>query len=203
MADHIVNRDKITQALREELVGPSPQGKPINCRSKINFQSEKDFYGPWRQENGEEIIQRDAPVVRYGVGVLFPMRTKLEDEDSKSSREDKDSDQDNQPDEKDASEVLITDEVNKSLEQIKEGVADSVETESDDFDLSTANAYKPSSMGVSFLGEFPTGSVLLVKATGGRYQQKTVKVSGSERTWWLRSPVSITAEFEADALCER
>ena len=203
MAEHIANRDNIIQSLREEIVGPSPQGKPINCRSAINFQSQKDFYGPWRQENGEEILQRDAPVVRYGVGVLFPMRTKLEDEDSKSSREDKDSDQDNQPDEKDVSEVLITEEANKSLDQIKEGVADSVETESDDFDLSTANAYKPSSMGVSFLGEFPTGSVLLVKATGGRYQQKTVKVSGSERTWWLRSPVSITAEFETDALCDR
>ena len=75
MPDHIANRDKIIQALREELVGPSPQGKSIKCYGEITFESDKDLYQPRRQDSGEEILQRDPPLVRYGVGILHPIRT--------------------------------------------------------------------------------------------------------------------------------
>ncbi|MBV8885534.1 MAG: hypothetical protein JO235_16280, partial [Chroococcidiopsidaceae cyanobacterium CP_BM_RX_35] len=204
MVDNIANRKKIIQALMEELVGPSPQGKTINCSGEINFQSAKDFYGPWKQDNGEEILQRDPPAIRYGVGVLYPLGTSAEDESFKSSQEDRDGVQDNQPDPVDTANVLnkiVTEDVFQSIEEIKKGIPDSVETDSDDFDLSPANAYKPSSMGISFLGEFPKGSRLIIEAVGGRYQQKTVKVCGKERIWWLRSPVSINAVFVAEDIC--
>ncbi|MDF5724002.1 MAG: hypothetical protein PUP91_26765, partial [Rhizonema sp. PD37] len=79
MTKHIENRDKIIQSLREELVGPSPQGKAINCSGEITFNSAQEgFYGPWIQDNGEEILQRDSPTIRYGVGVLYSLNTKLE-----------------------------------------------------------------------------------------------------------------------------
>jgi len=206
MTDSIINRKKIIQALSEELVGPSPQGRTINCLEEINFQSEKDFYGPWKQDNGEKILQRDPPTIRYGVGVLYPIGTPVEDESFKSSQEDKDSVQDNQPDSLDTANALnaiVTEDVLQSIEEIKKGVLDSGETDLGDFDLSPANAYKPSSMGISFLGEFPKGSSLIIEAVGGRYRQKTVKVCGKERNWWLRSPVSINAEFAAGDICDQ
>jgi hypothetical protein len=204
MPDHIANRDKIIQALREELVGPSPQGKPINCSSEITFDSDKDkeFYQPWRQDNGEEILQRDPPLVRYGVGVLHPIGTPLENEDSQLNVADTNIVLDNRPEEIKADEELITEEAKQNLEDIEKEILKSSETESDDFDLSTANTYKPSSMGISFLAKFPKGSVLVVKATNcGCYRQKKVKVGGSERTWWLRKSINFTVEFTAEELC--
>jgi hypothetical protein len=198
MADHITNRDQIIQFLREELVGPSPQGKPIDCSKEIDFSSDQDFYSPWKQENGEEILQRDPPVMRYGVGVLYPFAKQNSDDDSEIT-----SDEDTQIDENAPAEELISEEANEALEEIKEGIPNSNETESDDFDLSSANDYKPSSMGVSFLAEFPEGSQLLVKAWGGFYRSKIVKVTGSQRTWWLRKPIEFTVEFEGDTLCQQ
>ncbi len=201
MTEHIENRDKIIQALREELVGPSPQGKPRNCSGEITFNSDKEgFYDPWRQDNGEEILQRDPPRIRYGVGVLYPLNTKLENEDLTSNQSDKDPIQDNQQEEID----IITDEEKGSLEKSKdkEQISEIAEDNGEDFDLSAANASKPSSMGISFLAEFPEKSVLVIKITDcGRYYQKKVKVGGEERTWWLRSLVNFIAEFAAEELC--
>jgi hypothetical protein len=206
MPDHIANRDRIIQDLREELVGPSPQGKPINCSGPIKFESDKDFYGPWRQDNGEEILQRDPPTVRYGVGVLYPLGTPADNQDSKSSQEDKGVDQEAQPDDRDEAAALIAEEARQNLEDIAKKIeaqdSDKYEAESDDFELSTANAYKPSSIGISFLAEFPKGSVLKVEAVNcGRYRLKKVQVSGNERKWWLRSPVNLIAEFTAEDIC--
>ncbi|MBW4670345.1 MAG: hypothetical protein KME60_23745 [Cyanomargarita calcarea GSE-NOS-MK-12-04C] len=202
MPEHIENREKIIQALREELLGPSPQGKIIKCSDEISFESDKDFYQPWRQDNGEEILQRDPPLVRYGVGVLHPIKTPAENEDSQQNVADTNIVLDNQPQEIEANEELITEEAKQNLKDIEEKILDISETESDDFDLSTANASQPSSMGVSFLAEFPDGSVLVVKITNcGCYRQKKVKVAGSERTWWLRKSVNSTVEFTAEELC--
>ena len=207
MPDHIANRDKIIQALREELVGPSPQGKPINCSSEITFDPYQEFYQPWRQDNGEEILQKDPPLVRYGVGVLHPIGTPVDNEESKTSEADKNILADNQHEEIEANEELITNEAKQNLEDIEKEILKSSETESDDFDLSTANASQPSSMGISFLAEFSQSSVLVVKTTNcGCYRQKKVKVRNkdgtlSERTWWLRKSINFTVEFTAEELC--
>lgn len=175
MAKHIQNRENIIQFLREELVGSSPQGEPKDCSGEVNFQSEQEFYRPWRQANGEEILQRDPPLVRYGVGVLYPLGKKHEDEESQKDRETDEI----KPDE---TESVIEENAYQSLEESQKEITKSTESESDNFDLSTANTYLPSSMGVSFLGEFHQDSQLLVKAWGGCYRAKIVKVSGKERT---------------------
>lgn len=199
MPNHIANRDKIIQFLREELVGPSPQGEAKDCRGEVNFHSDQEFYAPWQQENGEEILQLDPPLVRYGVGVLYPLRIKCEDEESQEKEEVKE----NKSEELDESELLIAQEVNQSLEDIKNDIVDSIESESDDFDLSTANAYQPSSMGVSFLGELLPDSQLLVKLWGGYYRAKIVKVDGKKRTWWLRKPLEFKVEFDGNKICQQ
>ena len=79
MSDHVRNRDFILRSLRAELVGPSPAGDEIDVTGEVSFENAKSSYGPWRQKSsGEEILQRDPPVKRYGVGVLYPLGTPLE-----------------------------------------------------------------------------------------------------------------------------
>ena len=69
------------------------------------------------------------------------------------------------------------------------------EADSEDFDISSANAYKPSSMAVSFLVQLPMGAEIVVTASGGRYVRKAVMLLGNERDWWLRSPVRLVSRF--------
>ena len=75
-----------------------------------------------------------------------------------------------------------------------------VEQDSDDYDLSTANAYEPSSMGVTFLAEFPPGAQLVVEVTGASYRPCTVRIGNWNRTWWVRQPVRIRKVLTADAM---
>jgi hypothetical protein len=63
VATHMENRTQLIISLREELVGPSPQGEELDCSGEIRFED----------ASGEEILMRDRPVKRYGVGVLYPI----------------------------------------------------------------------------------------------------------------------------------
>ncbi|BDA71632.1 Helicase-like [Calothrix sp. PCC 7716] len=204
MPNHIANRDKIVQALRQEMVGSSPQGEKINCAGDISFSTEEEFYKPRRQDNGEEILQRDPPLVRYGVGVLHPTKTKSEQADSISplvvntnigneSTNVGNTDTDNID--------LVETEAKKDLENIEKNILESSEVDSNDFDLTTANSTKPSSMGISFRAEFPQNSVLKVTALNcACYVSKQIKVNSNQRTWWLRKPISITKEFSREEI---
>ena len=192
MPDHIANREIVIEALREELVGPSPQGEQIDCSGVVAFAEAGQSYGPWvQQDSGEEILQRDPPTKRYGVAVLFPAGTGY---DSVSDEEYSQNDFDGLSN-SDSSYSQEADSTNSSTDEENLETLGEIEAESDDFDLSTSNSYKPSSMAVSFLADFPEGSELHVEASGGRYQKKIVNVGGQERTWWLRQPVSLESRF--------
>lgn len=197
MPDHAKDRTLIVHQLREELVGPSPQGQEIDCSAALSFDDAKLSYGPWRQKgSGEEILQRDPPSQRYGIGVLYPMQTVAVDQDRDPVPEADDRPVDN------SITAALVERARTTLEKLEDradrgGFAADVDTESDDFDLSTSNAYRPSSMGVSFLAEVPDDAVLVVEVTGGRYRSRSVLVEKKERQWWLREPVSIRAEFAA------
>jgi DUF2075 family protein len=79
MPDHITNRDAVLRALRQELVGPCPLGHEIDCAGPVQLDEAEAAYRPYRQlGSGEEILQRDSPTKRYGVGVLYPMEAKID-----------------------------------------------------------------------------------------------------------------------------
>lgn len=206
--DHIANRDLIIQAVRDELVGPSPQGKEIDCNATIVFADASESYGPWRQkDSGEEILLRDSPTKRYGVGVLYPMGSLSESEDTALLGSDTPTGAEaNDEEQVGIDEVPGEERLNKVVEELKEKIEKkksemSSGERTDDFDLSSANAYKPSSMAVSFVADFPEGTELVVEASGGRYVTKDVQVAGRERKWWLRRPVMIKARFSGNAIC--
>ena len=164
MTDHIANREIVIKALREELVGPSPQGEQIDCRKEVAFTDAQQSYGPWTQlDSGEEILQRDPPTKRYGIAVLYPAGTGY---DSVSAEEYSHDDTDGLSN-SDSSYSQIADSTNTSTDEKDIETLEGIEAESDDFDLSTTNSFKPSSMAVSFLVDFSGGSELIVEASGG------------------------------------
>ena len=195
MTDHITNREIVLRALREELVGPFPQGGRVDCSKEVVFAEAQQSYGPWiQEESGEEILQRDPPTKRYGVGVLFPTATGYDS----ISVEEYSQDGPNGDGDSDRYYAEIADSVDRPSEEPGlDAWQDEIETESDDFDLSTSSSYKPSSMAVSFLAELSEGSEVIVEASGGRYQKKTVLVEGHERIWWLRQPVTMKSRFSS------
>ena len=194
MPDHIANREIVIEELRKELVGPSPQGERIDCSGEVAFTEARKSYGPWiQQDSGEEILLRDPPTKRYGVAVLYPASTDYDSVSDEEYSQSESVDSSNS----DSSYSQIADSTNNSTDEQDLEAWREVEAESDDFDLSTSNSYKPSSMAVSLLADFSEGSELIVEATGGRYRKKIVKVGGQERIWWLRQPVSIEARFSS------
>jgi hypothetical protein len=147
MPNNIEGRNTILKALRGELVGPLPQGKEIDCTQSISFDEVQQSYGPWHQQgSGEEILQRDPPCKRYGVGVLYSLAMPADDEAIKDQNleiflapavgEE-------------ANEVLMP-SAQKSMEQIeKRPERSSGDAENSDADVPFVNNSRPSSMGIS------------------------------------------------------
>lgn len=191
MKNHVKNRDDvIVKELHEELVGPAPAGQELDLSSPpIQFDKKEEAYGAWREkETGEEILTRDGPRVRYGVGVLHPHRIAKQEEE------------DLLPDDtillKGNDKVLaekqeqISDQALRKLEAMKDSTGGGLD---DDFELSAANAYHQSAMAVSFLLETQRQGNLTVTVTGGRYEQFVVWVAGQRQIWWRRIPVRLVA----------
>jgi hypothetical protein len=206
MIDHVKNRGLMLDALREELAGPAPMGKLLDCMQPIQFLTRDESYKPYRQlANGEEILVRGDPLQRYGVGVLYPNPVSDTNSDTSSLLESAEILKHH-----DDSESNGIDSDDKKLEKIADSLTN--EAQSDDFDLSLANAYQPSSSGVSFLAEIPPNSLLIVELprkhllhdypVNGRYEKRAVRLPNTEfqPSWWLRMPISLVARFHAKDL---
>lgn len=188
-ANHVDNREKVISTLREEIIGPSPLGDEIDCSGEVVFSAEDSWRRPYKQKgNGEEILQREAPLTRYGAGVLFPYHDAGSDVDTGTASE----------------AGLIIDESAEATETLANAAQAELEelienspppNEETDLDLSAANRRYPSSMGISFFAQFDDEAKLVVKASGGRYVKKEINVDGKVRDWWLRIPVNIEASF--------
>lgn len=194
--NHLENRRLLVEALREELVGPSPRGQPVNCSGNVTFPAADTPYGPWQQENGEEILQRDPPIVRYGVGVLYPIKTTYGADPGERGEP-----EEGVPPDEPIEDVGITTEgFTKDVEAIAKRATQGEEPDSDDLELPTANAMQPSSMGLSFLVDFAADAELIIEVSGGQYRKKVVTVTDRERIWWLSRPVSFRVALSAQTL---
>ncbi len=194
---HIQNRDAVLRALREELVGPCPLGQEIDCSQPIHLDDAEAAFRPYRQlGSGEEILQRDPPTKRYGVGVLYPMEA-LVAPDELDTQLPPDQEATPQPPEN-GRETLTPSAVHDCDIIATRSEYRLPEADSDDFDLSSANTYKPSSMAVSLLVHLPQGAVLSIVASGGRYALRPVMLLGREREWWLRSAVRLESHFHRE-----
>lgn len=204
--DFLEGRQALVTALREELVGPCPRGTAIDCSVDIAFPDRESAYGPWRQMgSGEEILHRDRPIKRYGIGVLYPPETEGETDPGDAAA-------DGSPEElpPQEEEQILDEKAARSIEDI--AARDSGSSDESDFDLATANSYRPSAIGLSFVCKPPPGSHLVVELQAGRYHQKAVTVrlpadddagdalQHQTRRWWLRGSVALKARFAAGDL---
>lgn len=214
MAVFLESRKQAMHELRKELVGPAPCGEEIACSTErgISLASTADFYRPWKQAStGQEIIRKDTPCKRYGVGVLYPVGTGAEA--VQANGKEKSAEAGNGAGS--ISETAVQDL--GAIQERKTGGAPA--DDGDDFDIASANAFLPSSMAISFMADFPEGSRLIVEApdkveldylrygelegfaeTNGRYSQVDVLAEGVSRKWWLRSSVTLRGEYEAGML---
>ena len=194
LPNHIAGREHVIQTLREELQGPSPQGDPIDCSTQIVFDEPKASYGPWKQQgSGEEILQRDGPLKRYGIGVLYPLEVLDEATNEETTAGVEGGERE-----------LLTKDAQTQISEIADRAGEiAIDSNSGDPDLANANQYRPSTIGISFLPHLRDEDTLRVSVTGGRYDPKIIRVAGTERSWWLRRPIQIITTFSAQMLNQR
>ena len=184
-------RARTLDSLRRELVGPDPQGDPFDPSQDVV--DREAAWLPRRQaSNGEEILTRDGPDYRYGIGVIYSKGGCAPAEGIATGEgppEEPTSDTD--PD-------LTTGEFQKRTASAQDNLSD--ELQSQDLDLSGANEYRPTTMAVTFLAELPGNAVLRLKLTGGRYHQHEIPVGEQSRFWWFRSSCSLEAEWDGSLL---
>lgn len=198
MTDHIQTREQVLDALRRELVGPSPAGSDLDVRGSIRFEVAKDSFGPWKDKgSGEEILNGDRPCKRYGIGVLYPLKVLAEEYDAKPARASAGT---TEPESEPAAELTPDEEAALENSEKKLGKATEKVAGGEDLDLSGANRYRPSSMAVTFLGDLVPGGVLTVTWSGGCYRPLTVKIGNSSRTWWARKAVGGAVSFTVEEL---
>ncbi|WP_445186881.1 helicase-related protein [Pseudonocardia sp. Cha107L01] len=183
-------REAVLNALRQELVGPRPAGHHLEIKDEtVHFLNPEDSYGPWVDSvTGEEILQRDPPTRRYGVAVLYPPRQRPEPGDDLAASGGQGTD-----DQQGAARSTPDD---TSRHRSIPGAADS-----GDFDVSLANSFKPSAMGLSFLVTLGRDDAqILLDVSGATYSQIHVHSDGKPREWWLRKPAATTASIRADEI---
>lgn len=180
-------RSQIVDALKSELMGPgfldgstTKDSKRIDSNSRHVFANWDEASGPFVDERTvQEILDRDAPTQRYGVGVLYPKAIKMEDEADP---------------ELDEEIVLSKDSEVNEIPSVDEhsGVGDA---ESDDFELSSTSQFKPSAMAVSFFMELEDGDQLQVEMSGACYKPFEVQIDKATRQFWVRRAISWDSKF--------
>jgi hypothetical protein len=152
----------------------------------IHFPDEEAARGPWHDAStGEEVLFTSTPIQRYGIAVLYPQGQPPEDELAGVT---------GLPSDDDVDEDRVGD--------IDEVTAVGAEADAYDFDLSDANAYQPSAMGITFQVMARPGGVLSITVEAAAYERFRISVEGAkhERTWWVRRPFILTARLSADQL---
>lgn len=189
-------------AVRRELYGPSetdqPLGTPIDCSGgTVQFESQEASRGQFHEAtSGQEILTQSDPLRRYGIGVLFnggsptgsaivQTQPEVEDRDLTwvAGITDNDEPAEGEP-------VEITG-------RLRHEVADS-----DDFDLTDANTFKPSAMAVSFKCRIPGEGALQITVRGACYERIAADIPGLKkaRDWWVRRPFELFGAINGGTL---
>ena len=181
MSETLETRDFIVDFLRRELVGPSP-GYPAV------------------QINGEEILRpQDPPRQRYSVGILFPMRSQVFSQNETTEGE-------HIADDAESPEPDAILEVQDAAETKPVEVSPSETPPDTERDVSLANEYLPSAMGLTALVEVPNGLRVNVSAAIYRHEElqwieRKNNANGSyfPKAWW-RQPIDRNVEFTSQEL---
>ena len=182
MSEALDVRDFIVDFLRKEIIGPSPGFPAI-------------------QLNRQEILRaQDPPRQRYGAGILFPMKSQALRQDETGADEEVSSNADSpEPDR-----VVEGSKSDESLEGTEVSAGEALPDT--DQDLTLANKFLPSAMGLSALLEVP--ECLRVDVQAGIYLHEELQwdthTNKNDRKpypkgWW-RYPVDRSLELFSNEL---
>lgn len=201
LEEHISNREWLVGRIRAEVVGPDPSGEAIVPTSvaKLPDCTWPEFQKPRKQQNGEEVLWQDSPLKRYGAGILYPAGSRLT-ETGGAAEMDEEPPLINEPQQEITGEGADESFLSRDISNADD---------SEDYDVSLANAMSPSAIGLSFLADLSTmndgiivelvnvsrtSSKDLLETASGMYRRSMVSVMDdkgkvSERTVWLRIPL--------------
>ncbi|KAB7742939.1 helicase [Nostocoides sp. F2B08] len=186
--------------LRRELFGPlgseEPSGKPVDCSSgTLTFATAEESRGRFHDgPTMQEILTIGTPLTRYGIGVLYSGAASGGTAIGESG--DGDVDLTGIPgvarNEEDPDGPPV--EIRGSLRHD--------EADSDDFDLTDANSFKPSAMAISFQCRVSDVGSLAVTVTGAHYERISVHIPGVSKAvdWWRRRPFTLTGSVPGTVL---
>ncbi len=195
-------RGIIEAAVRRELFGPAddetPRGTPVDCSlGAINFTSREESYGQFHDATTlQEVLTQSNPLRRYGIGVLYngatPGGSAIVQEGTSSG----------DPDIAWVPGLPDTEDVPDGPPVEVKGVLRHDEADSDDFDLTDANTFKPSAMAVSIKCRIPVSGLLRVKVHGAYYDKIVAHIPGlkQSRDWWVRRPFEIVGTVPGQVL---
>lgn len=205
-------RHMMEAAVRRELFGPrkdeGPRGKPMDCSTGSHvFDKREDSWGLWHDgATGQEILTTTDPLHRYGVGVLFAGATDhgtaIEFGGAEVGLDEEGEDEiagvtglSETEDDLSAPAVVI---------DVPDVAPPRGEADSDDFDLTDANSFKPSAMAISFQCNLAAGVSLEVSVTGAYYDRLSIAWPGLRRprTWWVRRPFDLTGTIPIQVLLD-
>ena len=186
--------------LRRELFGPlgseQPAGKPVDCSSgTIVFTTVEESRGQFYDSTTmQEILTIGSPLTRYGIGVLHGGGSNGGTAIGESDNE----------------VVALTgvpgvarNEEDPGGPPIEiQGSLRQDEADSDDFDLTDANSFKPSAMAISFQSRIPTNCSLTIMVTGAYYEKIGVHIPGFSKPVdrWRRRPFTLTGSVPGSVL---
>lgn len=190
-------RRVIEDELRRELFGPlesdQPVGKPIDCSSgSILFETIEDSRGRFYDSSTmQEILNTGSPLSRYGVGVLHGGGTA-----SRREMEVGDVDLIGVPG------IPHNEEAPDEQPIEIRGALLHDTADADDFDLNSANSFKPSAMAISFQCRIPTSGSLAIRITGAHYEKIKAYIPGHSKPvdWWCRRPFTLNGSLRGSSL---
>ena len=194
-------RGIVEAELRRELFGPfggdEPRGKPVDCSSgSVHFATAEESRGQFHDAASlQEILTNGTPLTRYGVGVLYSGAAVGGTAIGEPS-EDEDVDLTGVP-------GVAQSEDNPEGPPVEvKGTLRHDEADSDDFDLTDANTFKPSAMAISFQCRVPAGGSFDVSVTGAHYERLSVHIPGVSKPvdWWRRRPFTLVGSVPGAVL---
>ncbi|SKC61743.1 helicase-related protein [Plantibacter cousiniae (nom. nud.)] len=195
-------RDIVEAAVRRELFGPAPGeapvGVPLDCSGgTVRFESAEASRGQFHEATSlEELLTQSDPLRRYGIGVLHSGAAQRGTAIAPSGEVAEDLDITWVPGIADSEESP-----DKAPVEVK-GTLRYDQADSDDFDLTDANTFKPSAMAVSFKCRVPVVGSVEITVRGASYEKISAHIPGLKRPrdWWLRKPFELTGSVPSQVL---
>ena len=220
---HLENRQWLLSVLAEEIFGPDSRlctsnisrlEKPtiIKYEDTLNFESWEEYNKLYctesektpssDEQNLQPIIKEEAPLKKFGLGILYPStnydNAKDEQPDDKDTVEqssigtlnERDPDEFERDEETEKSQKKLLERAERFAEYSKRNNEDHNEISGEE-ELRLSNLRKPRALGISFIARALESQGLLIKVYGGRYKKKTVGAPGKSRAkeWWIRLPL--------------